>query len=77
MVQSIVRDERQLLPCAAYLTGQYGLDDLYIGVPVRLGKNGVEEIVELELSEDELAALHRSAGEVRTGIGGLKEVGVL
>lgn len=77
MVQSIVRDERQLLPCAAYLSGQYGLDDLYIGVPVRLGKNGAEAIVELELSEDERAALHRSAEEVRTGIRSLKEIGVL
>ena len=77
MVQSIVRDEKQLLPCAAYLTGQYGLDDIYIGVPVRLGKCGAEQIVELELTEEELAALHRSADEVRTGIQGLVETGIL
>lgn len=77
MVQSIVRDEKQLLPCSAMLSGEYGLDDLYIGVPIRLGKDGVEEIVELELSADEKAALEKSAGEVRTGIGELKEAGVL
>ncbi len=77
MAQSIVRDEKQLLPCSAYLAGQYGLDDLYLGVPVHLGKDGVESIVELAISDDERAALHRSAEEVRSGIRGLKEVGVL
>ena len=77
MVQSIVRDEKQLLPCATYLTGQYGLDDIYIGVPVRLGKYGAEEIVELDLSEEERAALHRSADEVRAGIRGLLEMNIL
>lgn len=77
MVQSIVRDEKQLLPCSAYLNGQYGLDDLYIGVPVRLGKAGVEEILTLSLTEDELAALHKSAAEVRSGIAGLQELNVL
>lgn len=77
MVQSIVRDEKQLLPCSTHLSGQYGLDDIYIGVPVRLGKYGAEEIVELELSEEERSALHRSAGEVRAGIRGLVELNVL
>jgi malate dehydrogenase len=77
MVQSIIRDERQLLPCSAYLTGQYGLNDIYIGVPVRLGKNGVEDITELALSEEERAALHKSADEVRTGIRGLQELHIL
>jgi malate dehydrogenase len=71
MVQAIVRDEGQLLPCSAYLMGQYGLGDIYIGVPVRLGRNGVEEIVELALSDDEQAALYKSAAEVRAGIEGL------
>jgi len=77
MAQSIVRDEKQLLPCAALLTGQYGLNDVYIGVPCVLGKGGVEKIVELELTADQKAALHKSAGEVREGLKGLKEVGIL
>lgn len=77
MVQSIVRDEKQLLPCAAYLTGQYGLDDIYMGVPCILGKSGVERILELEISEADLASLHRSAEEVRTGITALRERGIL
>lgn len=77
MVQSVIRDEKQLLPCSALLSGEYGLDDVYIGVPVRLGKHGVEQIVELTLTDDERAALHRSAHEVRTGIDGLKQLNVL
>ena len=77
MAQAIIRDEKQLLPCSAYADGLYGLKDVYIGVPVKLGKGGVEEIVELELTDDEQAALHTSAEEVRTGIDGLKELGVL
>ena len=77
MAQAIIRDEKQLLPCSALLTGQYGLDDVYIGVPVKLGKAGVEEILELELSDHERSELHKSAEEVRTGINGLKEIGVL
>lgn len=77
MAQAVVRDEKQLLPCSTLLTGQYGLNDVYIGAPVKLGKGGVEEIIELELTENERAELHKSAEEVRTGIEGLKEVGVL
>ncbi|MFO7775233.1 MAG: malate dehydrogenase, partial [Candidatus Hydrogenedentota bacterium] len=77
MAQAIVRDEKQLLPCSALLTGQYGLDDVYIGVPVRLGKGGVEGIVELQLSEEELKALQASAEEVRTGIKSLQDMNAL
>lgn len=77
MAQAIVRDEKQLLPCAALLEGQYGLKDVYIGVPVVLGKGGVEKIVELELTTEQKDALHKSAGEVREGLKGLKEVGIL
>ncbi len=65
MVDSILFDRRRLLPCAAYLTGQYGLEDLYIGVPAFLGPNGVEEILELELSDAERKALHASAELVK------------
>lgn len=77
MAQSIIRDEKQLLPCAALLTGQYGLDDIYMGVPCVLGKDGVEKILELEISDADRASLHKSAEEVRTGIKGLEEVGIL
>ncbi|MFP4501810.1 MAG: malate dehydrogenase [Candidatus Hydrogenedentota bacterium] len=77
MAQAILRDEKQLLPSAAMLNGQYGLDNLYMGVPCILGKNGVEQVVEIEISDDERAALHKSADEVKTGIGQLKELGLL
>lgn len=77
MAQAIIRDEKQLLPCSALLTGQYGLDDVYIGAPVLLGKGGVERIVELDLTEAQREALHASAGEVREGIKGLQEAGIL
>ena len=77
MVQSIVRDEKQLLPASAYLTGQYGIEDLYIGVPVRLGKDGVEAIIELDITDAERTALHTSAQEVRTAIKALEDAGVL
>jgi len=77
MVQSIVRDERQLLPCSAYLTGQYGLNDIYMGVPVKLGKGGVGEIVPLPISDKDTAALHKSAEEVRAGINALRDLKVL
>jgi malate dehydrogenase len=77
MVQSILRDEKQLLPSAAFLTGQYGLEDIYMGVPCVLGKEGVEKILELDISEADHASLHKSAQEVRSGIAGLKECGIL
>ena len=77
MAQSILRDENQILPCAAHLTGQYGLDGVFAGVPCRLGKNGVEDIIELELTDDQRAALHKSSEEVQKGIDELKELGVL
>ena len=65
MVQAILRDERRLLPCCAYLTGQYGLTDIFCGVPVTLGARGVEAVVELPLREPERDALQRSAQAVR------------
>jgi malate dehydrogenase len=77
MAQCIIRDEKQVLPCAAYLTGQYGISDLYMGVPCKLGKEGVEEILELEITEEDQASLHHSAEEVRTGIKTLREMGIL
>ena len=65
MVESILLDKKQILPCTAYLTGQYGISGLYVGVPVKLGAGGVEEIVEFDLTAEEQAALCRSADSVR------------
>jgi malate dehydrogenase len=65
MVDSILLDQKRILPCAAYLQGEYGIDDLFVGVPIKLGASGVEEIVELELQENELEDLKNSAGAVR------------
>jgi malate dehydrogenase len=77
MAESILRDEKQVLPCAAYLNGQYGLDDIFMGVPCVLGKDGVEKVLELDLTDSEKASLNKSAEEVRTGIAGLRELGLL
>ncbi|MEE8060527.1 MAG: malate dehydrogenase [Gemmatimonadales bacterium] len=65
MVEAIVLDKKRVLPCAAWLTGEYGLDGVYCGVPCKLGRGGLEAILEIELSEDERVALHRSADAVR------------
>jgi len=69
MVDAIVLDQKRVLPCTAYLQGEYGIDGLYMGVPVKLGSGGVEEIVELELSEEEGAELEKSADAVREVVG--------
>ncbi|MBU0568067.1 malate dehydrogenase [bacterium] len=61
MTEAILKDHKQILPASAYLDGQYGIKDLYIGVPVKLGRNGVEEIVELPLKDEELSLLQSSA----------------
>ena len=73
MVDSIVLDKRRSLPCAAYLQGEYGVDGLYVGVPCKLGANGLEEIIQIKLTDDEAAALHRSAGAVRDLVGVLQQ----
>ncbi|MQF98595.1 MAG: malate dehydrogenase [SAR202 cluster bacterium] len=64
MVDAIILDKKRILPCAAYLKGEYGIDGLYIGVPVKLGANGIEEVIEVELSEEERANLDKSAAAV-------------
>ena len=69
MVDSIMLDEKRVLPCTAYLEGEYGIDDLYMGVPVKLGAGGIEEIVQLDLSEEEQRLLHESAEAVREVVG--------
>ena len=65
MVESILFDKNEILPCTAYLDGQYGIEGLYVGVPVKLGSAGVEEIIELNLNPTELAALQSSANAVQ------------
>jgi len=65
MVGSIILDKKLILPCTAYLEGEYGLNDLFVGVPVKLGKSGIEHIFEFKLTKSELAALHKSAESVR------------
>ncbi|MBW1882244.1 MAG: malate dehydrogenase, partial [Deltaproteobacteria bacterium] len=71
MVEAVLKDKKRILPCSTYLEGEYGLRDLYFGVPVKLGSGGVEEIVEVPLDEDEQSAVARSAEAVRRSIAGL------
>ena len=65
MVEAILFDKQEILPCTAYLEGEYGIDGLYVGVPIRLGANGVEEIIEFDLTDEEQSALSNSADAVR------------
>ncbi|HEV8310706.1 MAG TPA: malate dehydrogenase [Methylomirabilota bacterium] len=65
MVEAILRDKKKILPCAAYLEGEYGIRGLFVGVPVKLGRGGVEQIIEIRLTPDEAAALEKSAEAVR------------
>ena len=69
MVDSIMLDEKRVLPCTAYLEGEYGIDGLYMGVPVRLGAAGIEAIYQLDLSDDEQALLKKSSDAVREVVG--------
>ncbi len=68
MVEAILKDSQRILPVAAYLRGEYGIWDVFLGVPARIGANGVEEVLELNLTEEELKGLHRSAEEVRAAV---------
>jgi malate dehydrogenase len=68
MVEAVITDRKHLAPCAAYVRGEYGLNDLFIGVPVILGKNGVERIIELALTDEERKQLQASADAVRQGV---------
>ena len=72
MVAAIVRDKKRILPCAAWLTGQYGIRDLFMGVPVKLGASGVEEIIEIGLTPEEQNAFQASAEDVRSSVRKLK-----
>jgi malate dehydrogenase len=65
MIDAILLDQKRILPCAAYLQGEYGLNDLFVGVPVKLGAGGVEEVIELDLTDEEREDLEHSADDVR------------
>ena len=65
MVDAVLRDKKKILPCAAYLQGEYGMQDVYLGVPVKLGAGGVEQVIEIALTAEESAALAKSADAVR------------
>ena len=65
MAESILRDKKKVLPCSAYLEGEYGIDGLFVGVPCKLGSNGIEKIYEIALTESETADLHKSAASVK------------
>ena len=65
LAEAIVRDKKRILPCAAWLEGEYGLDGLFCGVPCKLGARGLEQIVEVELTDAEREALHASAAGVK------------
>jgi malate dehydrogenase len=69
MVDSILLDEKRVLPCTAYLEGEYGIDGLYMGVPVKLGRSGIEQILEVDLDDAEQQALSTSAAAVRDVVG--------
>jgi len=68
MVEAIISDRHRIFPAAAHLTGEYGLKDIFMGVPVQLGRKGVEKVIELKLTDDELAALHASAKSIQENI---------
>jgi malate dehydrogenase len=65
MAEAYLKDKKRVLPCAAYLTGQYGINDMYVGVPVVIGAGGVEKIVEIELNATEKAAFNKSCAAVQ------------
>jgi malate dehydrogenase len=70
MAESILKDKKKILPCAVYLEGEYGVNDLFIGVPVKLGARGAEEVIEITLTKEENVALQKSAAAVQE----LKEI---
>jgi malate dehydrogenase len=73
MVAAVLHDKKKILPCAVLLQGEYGLRDLFVGVPAKLGQRGVEQVIELELTDEERTALDRSAEAVRGLVASLPE----
>jgi malate dehydrogenase len=74
MAEAILKDKKKILPCAAYLEGEYGIDGLFIGVPVKLGTNGIEEVIQIKLTDSENAALQKSADAVKDLVEDLKKL---
>ena len=74
MIESIVKDKKKILPCAVLLKGEYGIKDLYVGVPVKLGKNGIEQVIEIKLSDEEKKQLQKSADSVQELVNALKSL---
>jgi malate dehydrogenase len=74
MAESILKDKKKILPCAAYLEGEYGINGLFIGVPVKLGLEGIEEVIQITLSDEEQAALNKSADAVKELVESLKKL---
>jgi malate dehydrogenase len=75
MIDSILLDKRRVLPCSVYLQGEYGINGLFVGVPVKLGHGGVRQIIQLSLTEDEAAALKRSSGAVQDLVDAMDRLG--
>ena len=74
MVEAILKDEKRIFPCCVKLSGQYGLKDIFLGVPVKLGKNGIEEVLEVKLNKSEMKSLHKSADAVKKVIDTYKKM---
>ena len=74
MVEAIIKDQKRVLPVVAYLDNKYGFSDVYAGVPVILGKNGVEKVIEIELNEEETDAYNKSINHVKLGIEDVKKL---
>jgi len=74
MAEAILKDKKKILPCAACLEGEYGIHDLFIGVPVKLGSNGIEEVIQITLTDEEQAALNKSADAVRELVEAIKKL---
>jgi malate dehydrogenase len=77
MAESILKDKKRILPCAAYLEGEYGITGYYIGVPVKIGGNGVEQVIEIKLTDEEQAQLRKSYDSVKGLVGKLRETNVI
>lgn len=75
MAEAILKDKKKILPCAVHLEGEYGINNLFIGVPVKLGEKGAEQVIEIELTEEESAALHASANAVQGLVDDIKRLG--
>jgi malate dehydrogenase len=76
MAEAILKDKKKILPCAAYLTGEYGIHDLFIGVPVKLGREGIEEIIQIKLTPEEDGALKKSAEAVKELVESIKKLSI-